>query len=97
MSVDEPDYQLISSLRYDPEALLPARWNTSRNFDRKSPHLLLSYTVDRLTSAAKVHSFSVPSELAPHWLEGRCDAALKNKDTSQPHKVLNEVALPFLL
>ncbi|KAF9650549.1 hypothetical protein BDM02DRAFT_1393453 [Thelephora ganbajun] len=87
MSGDKPDYQLISSLRYDKEALISAQWNTSRNGDRQSAYLLLSYTVDRLTTAAKVHSWAVPVELALDSLESRCDASLKNKDLDQPYKI----------
>lgn len=94
MSGNEPDYQLISSLRYDSEVLLPARWNTSRNGDKQSPYLLLSYAVDRLTTAAIAHSWTTPSELTLHLLENRCDVALKGKDPSQPCKVLREIIVP---
>ncbi|KAF9785695.1 aminotransferase [Thelephora terrestris] len=87
MSGDELDYQLISSLRYDREALLSAHWNTSRNGDRQSPYLLLSYTVDRFATAAKTHSWATPPEFDLHWLERRCDASLKGKDPSQPYKI----------
>ena len=90
MSGDEVDYQLISALRYDKEMLLSAEWNTSRNRDIQSPYLLLPYTVDRLIATAKVHSWAIPSELTLDWLEGRCDVSLKDKDLSQPHKVLNK-------
>ena len=96
MSGDELDYQLISSLRYDREALLSARWNTSRNGDRQSPYLLLPYTVDRFTAATEVHSWATPSEFNLHWLERRCDASLKDKDPYQPHKVLGKSIARFL-
>jgi len=81
------DYQLTSCLRYDPEALLPAKWNTSRNGDKRSPYLLLSYAVDRLTTAANAHSWTTPSNLTLHSLESRCDAALEGKDPGQPYKI----------
>jgi len=97
MSGDEPDYQLISSLRYDKDMLLPAGWNTSRNRDKQSPYLLLSYTVDRLITTAKVHSWTTPSELTLDWLESRCDASLKDRDLGQPHKVLNKSIMRFYL
>jgi len=87
MPGDELNYQLISSLRYDREALPPAEWNTSRNGDKKSPYLLLSYAVDRLTTAAKVHSWTTPAELTLDGLESRCDASLKGKDLTQPYKI----------
>ena len=89
MSGGELDYQLTSSLRYDREMLLSAEWNTSRNRDKRSPYLLLSYTVDRLITTADVHSWATPSELTLDWLKSRCDASLEGKDLSQPHKVLN--------
>lgn len=89
MSRNEQDYRLISALRYDKEILLLAEWNTSRNCD-KSPYLLLSYTVDRLVTAAEVHSWAVPSELTVDWLESRCDASLEGKDLNQPYKVLSK-------
>lgn len=90
MSGGEPDCQLISCLRYDREALLPAHWNTSRNGNRQSPYLLLSYTVDRLIAAAKVHSWDTPPELTVRWLEDRCNASLEGKNLNQPYKVLNK-------
>ena len=96
MFSNDLDYQLISSLRYDPEVLLPAQWNTSRNGDKQSPYLLLSYSLDRLTTAANAHSWTTPPELTLHSLESLCDAALKGKDLSQSYKVLRETALPFL-
>ena len=96
MSGDEPSYQLISSLRYDREALLPAQWNTSRNGDKESPYLLLSYTIDRLITAAKLHSWIAPPECALHWLESHCDAFLKDKNVNQPHKVRNKSIMPPL-
>ena len=90
MPQDEPNYQLISSLRYDKEALFSAEWNTSRNGDKHSPYLLLPYTVDRLVTAGKVHSWTTPTELTLDGLESLCDASLKGKDPSQPYKVLRK-------
>lgn len=89
MSGNEPNYQLISSLRYDKDALPCAEWNTSRNHDKRSPYLLLPYTVDRLIRAAKIHSWAAPSELTLDWLESQCDASLEHKDLGQPYKVLS--------
>lgn len=90
MPGDDLNYQLISSLRYDKEALSSAEWNTSRNGDKQSPYLLLPYTVDRLITASKVHSWIPPAELTLDWLETRCDASLKGKDLGQPYKVLGK-------
>lgn len=90
MPQNEPDYQLISALRYDKEILLSAEWNTSRNCDKQSPYLLLSYTVDRLITAAEAHSWAAPSELTVDWLENRCDVSLEGKDPDQPYKVLSK-------
>jgi len=87
MSGDELEYQLISALRCDREALLSAQWNTARNGDRQSPYLLLSYTVDRFTAAAKVHSWATPLEFDLPWLERLCDASLKDKDPCQSYKI----------
>jgi 4-amino-4-deoxychorismate lyase len=97
MSGDEPAFQLISSVRYDKEALLFAQWNTSRNGGKQSPYLLLRYTVDRFIRAAKTHSWATPSELTLDWLESRCDASLKDKDLSQPYKVLSWSVPQFIL
>ena len=97
MSGDELGYQLTSSLRYDKEVLLSAEWNTSRNRNKRSSYLLLSYTVDRLITAAEVHSWATPSELTLDWLESRCDASLKDKDLNQPHKVPNKNITQFYL
>lgn len=93
----ELDYQLISSLRHDKEMLLSAEWNTSRNGGKQSPYLLLPYTVDRLITAAGVHSWAIPSELTSDWLEGRCNAFLKDKDLGQPQKVLSKTITRFYL
>lgn len=54
-SVETESFQLISSLRYDPE-LATAAAETTENaypFPRDSPYYLLSYHYDRLLSAAK--------------------------------------------
>jgi len=90
MSGDQHDYQLISSLRYDKEAVLSAQWNTSRNGDKQSPYLLLSYTVDRLITAAKAHSWVAPPELTLDQLESRCNASLEGKDPDQSYKVMRK-------
>ena len=97
MPGDQLDYQLISSLRYDKEVLLSAEWNTSRNNDKQSPYLLLSYTVDRLIAATKVHSWATPPELTLDWLEGHCDASLEGKDLGQPYKVLSKGVTRFYI
>jgi len=86
MSGDDPNYQLISALRYDKE-LIPAGWNTSRNGGKQSPYFLLPWTVDRLMAAANVHSWTIPTGLTPAWLESRCDASLKDKDLNKPYKM----------
>ena len=95
MSGDDPNYQLISALRYDKEALISAGWNTSRNGGKQSPYFLLQWTVDRLIAAANVHSWAIPTGLTLGWLESRCDASLKDKDLSKPYKVLREKYTPF--
>ena len=95
MSGDDLSYQLISSLRYDKQALLSAEWNTSRNGGKQSPYLLLPYTVDRLITAAKVHSWATPTELTLDWLESQCDASLEGKDPNQPYKVLRKNVTRF--
>jgi len=87
MPGDKPDYYLISSLRYDKEALLSAQWNASRNGDKQSPYMLLPYTVDRLVMAAKVHSWATPKELTLDQLEILCDASLEGKDLSRSYKI----------
>jgi len=96
MAGDQLDYQLISSLRYDKEALLSAEWNTSRNNDKQSPYLLLSYTVDRLIAAANAHSWATPSKLTLSWLKGQCDASLEGKDLDQSYKVLSKGTMRFI-
>jgi len=90
MSGDDPNYQLVSALRYDREALISAEWNTSRNGGKQSPYFLLPWTVDRLITAANVHSWAIPTRLTLGWLESRCDACLKDKDLSKPYKVLRK-------
>jgi len=96
MSGDNPNYQLISALRYDKEALISAEWNTSRNAGKQSPYFLLPWTVDRLMTAANVHSWSIPTGLTSAWLESRCDASLQDKDLGKPYKVPRENIRSFI-
>ncbi|RPD65112.1 hypothetical protein L227DRAFT_495001 [Lentinus tigrinus ALCF2SS1-6] len=69
-------YHLLSTVRRDVQ-LLDVSWNTDAHAGAPSPYLLLAYHRDRLTEAARIHKWSVPSNLTLSDLEELCNDALR--------------------
>ena len=93
-----PDYQLFTSLRYDP-VLRNAAFNTAVNRGEESPFLLFPYHYDRLTKAARV--FGWPSAIkamsepdAEEKLRRKCEEAVTNYPHNDKENGLR-VRVPF--
>ncbi|KAH9920250.1 uncharacterized protein BXZ73DRAFT_91978 [Epithele typhae] len=72
------DYHLLATLRYDPQ-LLNASWNTDA-----SPYLFLSYQLERLLEASRLHKWPVPQALSEDSMKAHCDNAVSDAGGVSP-------------
>lgn len=99
MPVSTADFDLVSSLRYDPK-LLTSQFNTELN-GIELPYLLFVYHVDRLIAAATHFGWSRALQTmkepgAPERLRHMCDQAVMDCVLTDKEKGLG-VSVTFLL